>query len=307
MRTWRVGTVSMGASLVFLGVLLLFSKMLGLEIYPIMASWWPIILIVLGVEILIFFFLNQNEKTSVKYDIFSILFIGFIGTVGIVFALLSSLGIADEVSAAISSQEETRDLPSFEQQLPNSIERIVIETGNHPLVVEGTNSSEYAIFGQYRTQVSAQDQQVLETANDYLSTHQKGDTLFVILKGLPQRHGWNSSYLSMSVTMLIPSNMDVEIRGAQDVELRPRTINADYLIDQASYVSVYLPIDSDVVLQTTNVQELLETNLEWELTNGNDEKDELTSTSTNAQIIVGNGKNKISILNSTSISVYKKN
>lgn len=305
MRTWRVGTVSMGAALVLLGVLLLFSKILGLEIYPIMASWWPVILIVLGTEVLIYLFVNGKEKTNVKYDIFSILIIGFIGTVGIGFALVSTLGIADEVRAMISSQEETRDLPSFEQHLPNNIERIVIETDDNSLVIEGTDSSEYTIFGTYRARVSAQDQQLLETTTDYLSTQQKGDTLYVTLKRLPERNVWNYSYSTMSVTMLVPSNVNVEVRGSQDVVLRPRTISADFLIEEASNVTVHLPQDSDVVLQATNVQELHGANLEWDITTMREEEHEWASTHQNAQIQLGNGKHKISILNSYRASVYK--
>lgn len=306
MRTWRVGTVSMGAALVLLGVLLLFSRMLGLEIYPIMMSWWPVILIVLGIEILIFLVINGKEKTSVKYDIFSILFIGFIGTIGIGFTIVSSLGISDEVRAVISSQEETRDLPPFEQKLSKNVERIVIETDRNSLVIEGTNASEFAIFGTYRARFSDNNQQLLETTNDYLSTQQKGDTLYVTLKGLPERNNWNYSYSTMSATMLIPSNVNVEIRGShQEVVLRPRTINADFLIEQASNVTVHLPQNSDVVLQATNVRELHGSNLEWDLTTISDEKHEEASSPQNAQIQLGNAENKISILNSSSVSVYK--
>lgn len=305
MRIWRVGTVSMGAALILLGVLLLFSRMLGLEIYPIMMSWWPVILIVLGIEILIFLVINGKEKPSVKYDIFSILFIGFIGTMGIAFTIVSSLGISDEVRALISSQEETRDLPVFEQQLTKSIKRIVIETDRNPLVIEGTNSSEFTIFGTYRARFSEIEQQLLETANDYVSTQQKGDTLYVTLKRLPERNGWNYSYSTISATMLVPSNVNVEVRGSQDVVLRPRIISSDFLIEQASNVAVHLPLDSNVLLKATNIEQLDGSNLEWDLTTMSDEKHEGASTPQNAQIQLGTAENKISILNSNRVSVYK--
>lgn len=302
MRTWRVGTVSMGAALVLLGVLLLLSRVLAFDIYTIMLSWWPAILIVLGIEIIVFLFINGKEKVVVKYDIFSIFFIGFIGTVGIAFALVSSLGIVDEVRDVISRQEETRDLPLLLEQLSTSVERIVIEADRTPLVIEETTSSEYSIFGTYRTEVSKNQQQILKMTDDYVSTHQDGDTLYVTLKRLPERNSWNYSYTSMAVTMLVPSNVNVEVRRSQEVVLRPRTLNANYMIEQASDVTVHLPVASDVLLEAINVQQLNGSDLEWEVTKIEDTEDEWGPK--NAQVTLGEGKNKITILNSHSVSFY---
>jgi hypothetical protein len=301
-RTWRVGTVSMGAALVLLGVLLLLSRVLAFEIYTIMLSWWPAILIVLGIEIIFFLLINGKEKAVVKYDIFSIFFIGFIGTVGIAFALVSSLGIVDEVRDVISRQDETRDLPMLLEQLPNSVTRVVIEADHTPLVIEETTSREYSIFGTYRTQFSKNDTQILEMSEEYVTTHQKGDTLYVTLKRLPERNNWNYSYTTMAVTMLVPSNVNVEVRKSQEVVLRPRTINADFLIEQASDVIVHLPVDSDLLLQAINVHRLNGSDLEWDVTTIEDTSDEWGPK--NAQIQLGEGKNKITILNSHSVSFY---
>lgn len=144
------------------------------------------------------------------------------------------------------------------------------------------------------------------TTNDYVSTQQKGDTLYVTLKGLPERNNWNHSYSTMSATMLVPSNVNVEVRGShQDVVLRPRIISADFLIEEASNVTVHLSQDSDVVLLATNVQQVDGTNLEWDVPTISDEEHEWASTHQNAQIQLGNGKHKISILNSYRASVYK--
>jgi hypothetical protein len=301
-RTWRVGTVSMGAALVLLGVLLLLSRVLAFEIYTIMLSWWPAILIVLGIEIIVFLFINGKEKAVVKYDVFSIIFIGFIGTVGIAFALVSSLGIVDEVRDVISRQDETRDLPMLLEQLPNSVTRVVIEADHTPLVIEETTSREYSIFGTYRTQFSKNDTQILKMTEEYVTTHQKGDTLYVTLKRLPERNNWNYSYTTMAVTMLVPSNVNVEVRKSQEVVLRPRTINADFLIEQASDVIVHLPVDSDLLLQAINVHRLNGSDLKWDVTTMEDTSDEWGPK--NAQIQLGEGTNKITILNSHSVSFY---
>ncbi|NRD77721.1 hypothetical protein HPT25_09715 [Bacillus sp. BRMEA1] len=89
MRIWRVGTFSMGALLVLLGLLLFLSKFFELSIVQVMTAWWPILLIVLGIEILLYLFWSRQENPVLRYDILSIFFVGLLGTMGIVFAFLS--------------------------------------------------------------------------------------------------------------------------------------------------------------------------------------------------------------------------
>ena len=79
MRTWRVGTISMGLTLILLGIFLVLSQLLNWKPAYAMTGWWPIIFIVLGIEILIYLFLAKQENPAVKYDVFSIFFVGFLG------------------------------------------------------------------------------------------------------------------------------------------------------------------------------------------------------------------------------------
>src|SRR3954451_19770477 len=137
MRTWRVGTFSMGASLLFLGIFLLLSQLFGLDITRVMIAWWPVILVVLGVEILVFLFLFRKEKSFLKYDFLSILFVGILGTLGIGFALFSSTGMFEKIDDWLNHEEQTMDLPVFEHQLEGDVKRVVVDTGSSPLTIEG--------------------------------------------------------------------------------------------------------------------------------------------------------------------------
>ncbi len=87
MRTWRVGTFSMGLSIIALGCFLLFSVIKGTEVLDSLTAWWPVLLIILGVEILLYLLFSKKEQSFIKYDIFSIFFIGVLGSVGIAFLL----------------------------------------------------------------------------------------------------------------------------------------------------------------------------------------------------------------------------
>ncbi|MGG3555595.1 hypothetical protein ABES23_02700 [Peribacillus frigoritolerans] len=80
MRTWRVGTISMGISLVGLGFVLLVSQISDMNLTTILLSWWPLLFMILGTEILFYIYFSRKESSFVKYDILSILFVGLLGT-----------------------------------------------------------------------------------------------------------------------------------------------------------------------------------------------------------------------------------
>jgi hypothetical protein len=72
MRQWRVGTFSMGILLVSLGFVLLVSQVIGISVIDQAIKWWPAILIILGLEVLIHIYTSNQEEPRVKYDVFSI-------------------------------------------------------------------------------------------------------------------------------------------------------------------------------------------------------------------------------------------
>lgn len=74
-REWRVGTLSMGILLIALGCTLFISQFKGWSSLQIIFKLWPIVLIMLGCEILGYLFFSRKETSIVKYDGFSIFII----------------------------------------------------------------------------------------------------------------------------------------------------------------------------------------------------------------------------------------
>ncbi|MFE8697103.1 hypothetical protein ACFYKT_12230 [Cytobacillus sp. FJAT-53684] len=267
MRTWRVGTFSMGASLLFLGIFLLLSQLFGMDLMHVMISWWPIILIVLGIEILVFLFLSRQEKPFLKYDFLSIFFVGIIGTIGIGFAILSSTGIMDKMDNVLKREERTIDLPSLEKQLSDEVKRVVVDTGHYPLTIEGTSTKEMTMFGTYRALLGKKET-LLTNAEEYVSIHEKGDTIYVKVKGLPNEvAGPFDRYADLSATLLVPSDVKLEVNGNDNsITLKPRTLISDWTIDQTSHLSVQLPNSSDVKVTATEIQDFQGNREKWQMT-----------------------------------------
>lgn len=268
MRTWRVGTFSMGASLLFLGIFLLLSQFFGMDLMHVMISWWPIILIVLGIEILVFLFLSRQEKPFLKYDFLSIFFVGILGTIGIGFAFLSSTGIMDKMDDVLKREERTMDLPALEKQITADIQRVVVDTaGHYPLTIEGTSTKEITMFGTYRALLGKKEK-LLTNAEEYVSIQEKGNTLYVKVKELPSEvAGPFDRYADLSATLLIPSDVKLEVNGNDNsITLKPRTLISDWTIDQASHLSVQLQNRSDVKVTATEVQEFQGNREQWSMT-----------------------------------------
>ena len=75
MRQWRVGTFSIGILFIALGVLMLAAPVYGLSASQLIFKWWPVILIMLGLEILVYVLLSRQEEPRIKFDGFSIFII----------------------------------------------------------------------------------------------------------------------------------------------------------------------------------------------------------------------------------------
>lgn len=66
MKNKRIGTFTLGASLILLGCVFAL-RALGLSLsYELILSFWPVILIMLGVEVLLCSFANKEDK--LRYD-----------------------------------------------------------------------------------------------------------------------------------------------------------------------------------------------------------------------------------------------
>lgn len=75
----------MGLLLLALGIIMLVSQILKIPVVEHIIKWWPIVLILIGLEILIYIFLSKQDEPKVKFDIFSIIIISImmIASVGV--------------------------------------------------------------------------------------------------------------------------------------------------------------------------------------------------------------------------------
>ena len=305
MRTWRVGTFSMGGSLLFLGLFLFFSRFLGFSMVQVMSAWWPILLIVLGVEILLYLFLSRQEKPMLKYDFLSIFFVGLMGTTGIAFAVISSTGLMDKVEELIAREERSFELPAYSYQMDDSIKRVVVRTVGYDMTIEATEEKEVSMFGTYRVQTAKKDK-LLKTAEDLISANKRGDTLYLNVKTLPNEAGPFDLQGNVAATLLVPSDVKLEVIGnGNELTLKPRTLSNDWNIESASSVMVDVAKNSDLKVAAVGVEDVRGKDGEWKVSEDtvSSEGIENSSVLKNAVYQAGEGKHRINIVNAYNVSL----
>lgn len=265
MRQWRVGTISMGLTLIILGIILFSTKIIGFDLTSIMMSWWPLILVVLGIEILVYLFKSKETTPLLKYDFLSIIFVGIIGMVGISFMIIQTIGLADYAQAYISSEYRTYDLPQLNYDLDKSVKRIVVETGNHPLTVEGINSQEIAMFGTYGV-FAHKTEELVKNSDDYVSVNKKDDTVYISMKNVPIKYNRHQQFPAVSATLLVPQNIKLEVNSNyNDLTIKPRKLLSNWNIDRAANIDVQLNAESDILLIADTIREISTENDGWEI------------------------------------------
>lgn len=96
MKSKRVGTISMAIILIALGVLIFMSQISKVSTLDIALKLWPLILILLGVEILYYRFVYKDEAI-IKYDIMSIIIVFTILITNLGLFALTETGIISKI------------------------------------------------------------------------------------------------------------------------------------------------------------------------------------------------------------------
>jgi hypothetical protein len=257
-------------------------------------------LIVLGIEILLYLFFSRQEKPILKYDFVSIIFVGLLGMVGILFATLSATGIMEKVEEVVAREEVSFELPDFSYKMDDSIKRVVLRTVGYQTTIEATEEKEVSMFGTYRTQTTKKEK-LLASADEYVYANQKGDTLYINVKTLPNESGPFYSHPKVASTILIPKGVELEvISSGADITLNPRDLVNHWSINGASTLDVKVAENSDLTIAAVGVGEVNGKDGAWKVTEKGDQNEGIER---NAVYQSGEGKYRINITNTYNVSL----
>jgi hypothetical protein len=125
-RHWRVGTFSMGLLLIFLGVIMLAGKNYTFTYF---LKYWPFILIVLGVEMILYNTLAtaRGLKVRFSYDIFSIFLVLILVFSSSAFLIFESTGIYELARNNFLSSERVAEEVKALYPVDGALKEVVLD------------------------------------------------------------------------------------------------------------------------------------------------------------------------------------
>ncbi|WP_209859019.1 hypothetical protein [Paenibacillus shirakamiensis] len=209
-KLWRVGTLSMGLSLLWLGIVILIAQWKGLSAFDAAMNWWPVIFIMLGLEIVFYTLLFRQKK--MYYDVLSIFFVGMLSVGCLMFAGLTSLGLIKEVRESIVSDKLTHRIPVTAIPLASGVTKIIVE-GVYPeqVKVDYAPVKDMKMWGTYESTSEPEGALTEKYDKEAISFNQVGDTLYVQLIN-PPKALFNEGASQLTATLVAPKGMNVKVR-----------------------------------------------------------------------------------------------
>lgn len=287
-RIKRVGNISMGIVLIAFGATLFLSQFNGFSVLNMASRIWPLILILLGLEILWCRYSSKDENTAIKYDLFSIFTVLVILSVNIGIYAVEETGLMNRLQQMFMGEYYDMDAALNEYIIGEGINKIIIDDTDNMVI---RASEDNKISGIVRLNVYAASKKEADDliSSDHIRYKRAGDTLYVY----PVNNSNNDySYSNpRNVEIFIPQNIDVEIMNCYNLDLIYADFNNKWTLDGVGSINIRLDKDSDVRINAfvESIDELYG-NIKW-------------SFDSFGEYTIGNGVNFINVLNSSNITV----
>ena len=213
MRQWKVGTISMGLLLIILGLLLLGNTIWDIAITDFITYAWPIILILLGLEVLIYSFFKKDGP--LKFDFFSILILILALMFTFVVYSVQETGIISAVRNTINDERYTLNI-NQSLDLPENIDEVIIDAPNGNFNITGKETEKAEIMGTI--QIGANSKEEAEKyLDEVLTVKIVGNQAIIRIE--------DSKRLNLIGTN--PLKADLNISLPKDLLIKPNLINGD--------------------------------------------------------------------------------
>jgi hypothetical protein len=302
MKQRRVGTISMAIVLIAVGIIMLISQVNNISAVKLSIKFWPLVLFLLGGEILWYSYKYNDENVKIKYDVFSILIVLLIVCINLGIYGLMETGLMTRITSRVSSQTYSYKLPYNEVEVGDEIEKIVINSPNRTnLTLRTEGSNKIVSSGSISVTADGEEKAKEFLNNEYIITNVSGNIMYISFMDNTNYDDRVYSAHPYDYELTLPENKKVEINGGDDLKLITSSIKNDWIIDNVNRIKFRLGKDIDVKIKTfVDSEEMLQGNAKWIAT---EEKNGEEVESIVGELIYGDGKSSINILNSGEVVV----
>lgn len=308
MKKRRVGTFALGIFLIGLGGLFFYAQFNEKNALEIAATWWPLILVLLGLEVLWYVYTAKEEAPKIKYNFFSIFIIFLFLIVSMGVYGVSQIGLAPHLQARLSAQEfQLQTLPE-EVTLDETIKKIVLDVPSSDLRLRTGTEEQVLVFGE--AYVAAENRVMAEKliAPKMLVDRKVGDTLYLSFN-LPLAISNSAIYARIEeITLIVPADRSLEVKNNRKLEVDVTGLKNQLLIEGRGTTELKVPAQSDYALTASvEAEHCLQGNAEWTLLDKKrgEEEQKGNPSPIQGELTFGEGRYKINILSSGTVVVNK--
>ncbi|MDQ6420170.1 hypothetical protein RB620_12045 [Paenibacillus sp. LHD-117] len=209
-RAWRVGSLSMGITLILMGTAFAVSLWQETEAYELLLWVAPVVFMLLGTELLLYLKMSGNRDTVVRYDWVSVFFVGLIGAASLALALLISTGVFDELREGMGTVQRTAYVDTERVGVPDEVTKVVVQATDGVTLSE-TDTREAHLMGQIRywskEPISAIDA-------DIMRTEIVGNTMYIVIGSVAHRDGGLvTDAVRPMLILALPKGLQAEVQG----------------------------------------------------------------------------------------------
>lgn len=294
MKTKRVGTISMAIILIAMGVIMFISQINEISAIDMAFKLWPLTLVLLGIEILWARYKSSDEGTVIKYDIFSIFIVFIILMVNIGLYGITETGIMKVIRSRIVEQSYDYELPNKEFVIDESIEKIIVDGfNNSSLKVRTTEGNKILTTGYVAINSDSEENAEKIYSSDIVKIEKFDNIVYV-------KYKFGSDYNLRDLSITLPSNVKVEIKGGNELDLSMDSLNNNWVVDDVNRVKLRLNKDLNMMISTiVSNEENLGGNAKWTNTQIGTEENH----NYKGELVYGDGANILNILNAYEVIV----
>lgn len=293
----------MAIVLIAFGVIIFIAQVNSLSAVKLSMKFWPMILFLLGGEILYFSYKYKGEDVKIKYDVFSVFIVLLIVCINLAIYGFIETGLMSKISSKLSSETFNYRIPYKEVQLDDKIEKIVINGPTYSNLTVRSEGKDKIVFSGSVDIIAESEEKAKESLeSEYITTNKSDNILYISFADRANYGGGTYSSYPQNLSLTIPINKKVEINKGSDFELIGESIKNDWIIDNVNRVKLRLKKNSDVKVNAFIYgEESLKGNVKWDIVKIKDETEGIDKVK--GELILGSGTNIINILNSDEIVV----